>query len=181
MLIRLIATCTAFALLLLSPSAFANTPQQTCIEVMSEFGLPTDGCAPPPAKTPTVKKLPPPPAAKLPSRITESHVFFPKGGAALDRDAMVKLAQMIQILQTDPMSDACLRLVGHSDTSGSAEVNRDISMKRAEAVAEFLRRGLANPARVQDVSAMGEDQPLPNWPQTDRMNRRVAVWARHCP
>ena len=181
MLMRLIATCTAFAMMLFAPGSHAATPQQTCIEVLSEFGLPTDGCAPAPSKTPTVKTLPPPPAAQLPGRITESHFFFPKGGANLDREAMVKLAKMIQILQAAPMSDACLRLVGHSDTSGSAEVNRDISQKRAQAVAEFLQRGLGNPARIQEIKAMGEDQPLENWPRTDRMNRRVAIWARKCP
>lgn len=180
MLRRFLLTCTFIILASASTTpALAATPEQTCIEVLTEFGLPTDGCAPP-AKI-VAKPLPSAPIGKLPARILESHVFFPKGGADLDRDAMVKLAQMIQILQTGPMQGACLRLIGHSDTSGSATVNKDISMKRAEAVADFLRSNLTEPTRVREIAAMGEEQPLENWPETNRMNRRVAIWARQCP
>lgn len=62
---------------------------------------------------------------------TGSTRFSPKGDLAA-RDLAAYLAQQ------DP---ARITIVGHTDERGSADYNRDLSVRRAQAVADFLRRG----------------------------------------
>lgn len=69
-----------------------------------------------------------------------------------------------------------LLLVGHSDTPGSAEANRRLARKRAEAVASALvARGV--PASALTVSAAGEEQLLIPTAEGVReiQNRRVVI------
>lgn len=111
----------------------------------------------------------------------ESHIFFSKGGANLDGFALAQLQMLVPVLETSVMLQSCLHLVGHSDTSGGVSVNQDISLKRAQAVAQYLRRSLKNPSRIEAVSAVGETQPLAGLETTSPANRRVAILAHRCP
>lgn len=111
----------------------------------------------------------------------ESHIFFRNGGADLDRSALAQLTVLVPVLETSVLAQSCLYLVGHSDTSGGASVNHEISLMRAEAVADYLKRTLTNPVRVVGVSAAGETQPLAGIPTTSSDNRRVAIFAQDCP
>jgi outer membrane protein OmpA-like peptidoglycan-associated protein len=71
-----------------------------------------------------------------------------------------------------------VRVEGHTDSSGSAENNRDLSRQRAEAVMQALiERGVA----AQRISAegLGEERPIADndTEQGRRANRRVEVYA----
>ena len=68
-----------------------------------------------------------------------------------------------------------LMIVGHTDAVGSAEYNRDLSLRRSESAAHYLTgRGVNRPIATR---GMGETEPLAaNETESGRMlNRRVEV------
>lgn len=73
--------------------------------------------------------------------------------------------------------DTKLKLEGHTDDTGSAETNYDLSKKRAQAVVNFLRGKGIPQSRFQSVVGKGEDEPLEsNSTNAGRAkNRRVVI------
>jgi outer membrane protein OmpA-like peptidoglycan-associated protein len=74
-------------------------------------------------------------------------------------------------------SSSRFRLVGHTDTQGDAAYNDRLSLRRAEALRDFLARNFQFAPNRFEVSGMGERQPL--YPgedeETHALNRRVEV------
>jgi len=160
------------------------TAEQICAELSSAGG------ALPPSCTTLDQAEAPPAMPRIPAvtadgsltlETQESHIFFTGGGTALDDAAQRQLGQLIAVLETPPLRDACLRLVGHSDASGGADINREIAAKRAETVATILRAGLLDPNRIAEVDSAGEDAPLLGLDAEAPQQRRVAIHARRCP
>lgn len=118
--------------------------------------------------------------AALSQDLRENHIFFPRGGANLDQDARGQIALLSRVLGTQAMMGTCLKLVGHSDSSGSASANLRLSERRAEAVRAELSTLMGPSAPKIEVSAMGEDELLPSLPSTHVAQRRVTLWARAC-
>lgn len=112
--------------------------------------------------------------------LRESHVLFEAGGTALDAKAQGQIAMLGDILNMPLFHGTCVRLIGHSDTSGAPQQNQRISQARAEVVGEALRYHLDDPARVLNPHAKGELEPLDGWASTDPLNRRVAIWLGGC-
>ncbi|MEM1233630.1 MAG: OmpA family protein [Pseudomonadota bacterium] len=110
----------------------------------------------------------------------ENHIFFPRGGANLDGDARKQVALLARVLGTQAMAGTCLKLVGHSDSSGGAAANSALSTKRAQAVRDALLNAIGTAAPTMVVAGMGEDDLLPDLPSTHVAQRRVALWARPC-
>ncbi len=75
---------------------------------------------------------------------------------------------------TYPQANA--RIVGHTDSTGSASYNQKLSEKRASAVADTLQRLGVSPEQIS-VSGQGEAMPVaPNSSAEGRaQNRRVEV------
>lgn len=65
-----------------------------------------------------------------------------------------------------------LRIEGHTDASGSPKANRDLSLQRSQAVADFLVASGVQRARVE-VVGHGSSRPLPGVPPQAAANRRV--------
>lgn len=120
------------------------------------------------------------PPAQVSHEAKESHVFFPNGGTQLDADATSQLNLLAQVLQTEVFSNACLKLVGHSDSSGGAAVNETIAMQRAKITAAYLKARMDAPERIVAVVSMGEKQLLETLPDESPWQRRVAFYARDC-
>lgn len=156
------------------PSTSAMTAQELCGRVFEQYGVRAEECDL--AEEPTKQSRP----EVIPDDVRESHVFFVRGGAALDDDARLQISVLVRVLESPLMSGACLHLIGHSDTSGSAARNQEISRKRAEVVAAALRDGLSNGRRVAEVSSLGEERPLAGLPGNSAYNRRVEILARDC-
>ena len=157
------------------------TAQELCQKVYEQYGLRSDGCddddaAPASAPAPTTGS-----AASLTDEMQQDHVFFAGGGTRLDDRALARLSALVKVLEMPLMQGACLRLVGHSDSSGPAERNLEISRQRAEVVAGHLRARLADPTRIHEVLAEGERRGLPGFPPQAAENRRVEILARTCP
>ena len=80
-------------------------------------------------------------------------------------------------LTSGPGSSMQVKLVGHTDSAGDSAYNRSLSLKRAEAVKNYLAAHFnVDPARIE-VQGMGEDQPIASneSKQGRAQNRRVEV------
>lgn len=73
--------------------------------------------------------------------------------------------------------DTKLKLEGHTDNTGSAETNYDLSQRRAQSVVNFLRSKGIPQSRFQTVIGKGEDEPVAdNTSEAGRAkNRRVVI------
>ncbi|MCO5786444.1 OmpA family protein [Pseudomonas sp. G11-1] len=99
--------------------------------------------------------------------------FHPKRTLLLP-SGLVPLSKVAQALKVDGASQ--LTVVGHSDSDGSDELNKKLSMERAQAVASVLRLGGIERQRMR-LSAMADNQPrADNASNTGRkLNRRVEI------
>jgi outer membrane protein OmpA-like peptidoglycan-associated protein len=154
--------------------ASAITAQELCDRVFEQYGLRSDECILEDEKPASAG-----PAAPS-QEMLQNHVFFEAGGSALDARAITQLSVLANVLNTSMMQNACLRLVGHSDSSGSAERNQQIALERANAVAAQLRKGLDDANRVREVDSEGESRALEGFDPTSRYNRRVEIFAKTC-
>lgn len=99
--------------------------------------------------------------------------FHPKRTLLLP-SGLVPLSKVAQALKSDGASR--VSVVGHSDSDGSEELNRKLSMERAQAVASVLRLGGIERHRMH-LQAMADMQPrADNSSYTGRkLNRRVEI------
>lgn len=121
--------------------------------------------------------------AKAPSPVNmETDVlFFASGSDRLTPESERLLGALADVMKTEMMADACLLLVGHSDTVGSEAANQRISLMRAERVRSLLQERMV-PEQIRiEVEAKGESEPISGEPGDSAKNRRVVIWARHCP
>jgi hypothetical protein len=100
---------------------------------------------------------------------------FDVGSAAIKNPDAPVLAAMAELLQLKPASK--LRIVGHTDSTGSAETNKKLSLDRASSVkARIVELAKCQPDRLT-VEGMGPDQPLESndTPAGRALNRRVEI------
>ena len=105
------------------------------------------------------------------------YVNFDTDKATLRPDATPVVAEIAKLLQADPV--LALSIDGHTDATGSAERNRELSKQRSDAVvAALVARGI-DAARLT-AQGFGSDRPLV--PETDdaarAKNRRVELVKR---
>jgi len=100
---------------------------------------------------------------------------FDVGSAAIKNPDAPVLAAMADLLKAKP--EAKLRIVGHTDSTGSADTNKKLSLDRAGSVkARLVELSKADPGRIA-VEGMGPDQPLESndTPAGRALNRRVEI------
>lgn len=163
----------------LAQGGHSGLSAQECAEILNIYHITPPQCA---HQTPGVTAQEGAIGADGPTgALRENHVFFPKGGAQLDDAALRQIRALAQILQGRVMGNACLQLIGHSDSSGAASANRSLALKRAERVRDMLEAQLRSPGRVETVLSLGEDAPLAGQAATSIWQRRVEIRARACP
>lgn len=99
---------------------------------------------------------------------------FAVNGAAIESGFTRSLAEDIAVLKANP--EVRIRVDGHTDSDGSAAYNRALSLRRAEAVRDYLvAQGLD--ADRFEVEGFGESKPIaPNDSAANkRRNRRVEL------
>lgn len=85
-------------------------------------------------------------------------VNFDTGKASIKRESWTVLDQVAKVLRENPQVKR-VRIDGHTDSQGSAALNRSLSKKRAEAVVQYLiEKGIAR--ERFDSAGFGEDQPI---------------------
>ena len=104
-------------------------------------------------------------------------VSFASGSASLDRNLYPTLDRIATTLNEYPKTT--VTVVGYTDSVGSSESNRDLSRRRASAVADYLsQRGVV--ASRMRVDSRGEEDPIAsNDTEAGRaQNRRVEMLVR---
>ena len=89
-----------------------------------------------------------------------------------------------QIATNTVYQSACLRLVGHTSPTGTAALNRELSLARASVVRDDLISQAARLATLTDTEGRGSAEPLVGSGRddaTDVLDRRVEFETRPCP
>lgn len=117
----------------------------------------------------------------LPTRVTDRGVVaeiagvqFATGAATLNPEAREALARFSGIVGTYP--ELRFKIEGHTDTTGSAETNKNLSLQRAITVRDYLV-GQGADASAIEVEGLGPDQPVADNATAEgrARNRRVEI------
>ena len=102
------------------------------------------------------------------------NVPFGSNSSALTPEASAQLAQLEIALNSATLSKDRFIVAGHTDAKGSAQYNKQLSQRRAEAVKGYLvSKGID--ANRLDAVGYGSEHPLaPDRPE-DPSNRRVEI------
>lgn len=130
--------------------------------------------------SPSAAAAPPVAAAPGPSRprpvaITMPDVFAINSDVLPPR-TVIMLDNLAGAMRLAPRSPVLI--TGHTDNTGSLELNDALSQRRADAAARYLleRHGV-DKARVQAIG-VGPRQPLSGVSSASAQNRRIQVWGR---
>ena len=104
-------------------------------------------------------------------------ILFATNSAALRPDLLRDLDALATNLLNYP--DSTIEIVGHTDNTGTAALNQDLSQRRAGAVADKLRTAGVPSRRIVAIGR-GEDFPVASnlTPEGRALNRRVEVVIR---
>jgi outer membrane protein OmpA-like peptidoglycan-associated protein len=106
--------------------------------------------------------------------VSLSGVAFATGESALNTEGKYVLAKLSGVMLA--FEDMKLSIERHTDSTGSDEANRKLSLARADSVKAFLTE-MGDPAAVMTTQGFGPDKPLmPNdTPEGRAKNRRVEI------
>lgn len=104
---------------------------------------------------------------------------FDVNAATLKNADAPVLGAMAELLKSDPAVK--LRIVGHTDATGSPDRNKALSLNRAETVKTRLVQLCSCDAARIGIEGMGPDQPLESndTPTGRALNRRVEITIGH--
>lgn len=114
-------------------------------------------------------------AAQPPS--IDLNVNFALGSAKLTPEAKTELDHLGQALTDPALKPYRFKIVGHTDTTGSATINRRLSNARAKSVAAYLQHNFGISGGRLDAYGVGEsDLLVPTGPNVANLkNRRVQI------
>lgn len=104
----------------------------------------------------------------------ESGLLFDFDSDVVKSDAKANLRELARSLGEYPGSD--LLILGHTDSVGTTQYNKDLSVRRADAAARYLISEGVDRSRV-GTGGLGEEEPVISnaTPEGRRQNRRVEV------
>jgi peptidoglycan-associated lipoprotein len=108
--------------------------------------------------------------------ISDNQGNFELGKADLPDDVRGKLDELANRLKADPAGNY-IEIEGHTDSTGSAELNERLGLARAENVKRYLYETYQIPLHKINIISYGEDKPVaPNNTREGRaQNRRVVI------
>ena len=155
--------------------AVAQSGSEICEQIYLQYGVASELCGGSAQTAPAVPKDPEPNL-----EFKENHISFAQGGTQLSVDATAQLTVLAQIFDLPVMQNVCIKLTGHSDTSGTESQNHAIAQSRAETVAAYLQTRLEDETRIVEITSAGETDPLADYAGSSPINRRVAIFVRDC-
>jgi outer membrane protein OmpA-like peptidoglycan-associated protein len=99
----------------------------------------------------------------------KGEAFFDLNSTALKPGGYAELERVARVLNKYPQT--IIEIGGHTDSTGTAEYNQQLSVKRAESVKDALVQNGVAPERMQTVG-YGESRPISS---DHAMNRRVEI------
>jgi peptidoglycan-associated lipoprotein len=108
--------------------------------------------------------------------LSEDKGNFRFGKAVMPDEAKAELDTLVQQLKAEPKG-AYIEIEGHTDSSGTPDVNYRLGLERAENVKRYLYEQHQVPLHRINVISYGEDKPIaPNKTRDGRaQNRRVVI------
>jgi outer membrane protein OmpA-like peptidoglycan-associated protein len=108
--------------------------------------------------------------------LSEDKADFKFGDAAIPETAVSELDQLVQQLKSNP-NGAYIEIEGHTDSTGSKDLNHRLGLERAENVKRYLYEQHQVPLHKINVISYGEEKPIaPNNTRAGRaQNRRVVI------
>jgi len=104
-----------------------------------------------------------------------SGILFPTNGTTLSRASEKQLTDFAYQMQDLPDTD--ISIFGHTDNTGTAEVNERISNQRADAVSTFLKgRGIAAERITAEGKSFNEPVADNGTKEGRAQNRRVEIY-----
>ena len=132
------------------------------------------------AKDELIGKLIPITGDPLERRSVDLRIEFRKNSAEIGEGAVAQLRELGAALVSEALRDIPVGVYGHTDTGGPAKFNMDLSERRAQAVAAYLREHFAlAEARFREVRGYGEERPRSDLPPTAPAQRRVEIVTFH--
>lgn len=100
------------------------------------------------------------------------NVHFETGSAHLRKESLNILDSMLESLKRNPSIK--LEVRGHTDSTGSRDLNMRLSQRRADAVVEYMVKNGISPERLTSAG-LGPDKPVADndTPEGRRLNRRT--------
>jgi OmpA-OmpF porin, OOP family len=142
---------------------------------------------PPPAPAPEPEAAPAPAPAPEPAPVvavapTPKTMTFPSAAlfainkSELSAKGKEKIKEYRDQAKDELSSATSVKIVGYTDSTGTAEYNKKLSLKRAQAVRDYLVELGGDPNKME-ISGMGEEHPIAsNKTAAGRaQNRRVEV------
>lgn len=111
--------------------------------------------------------------------VLPTDIIFDFNEYQLKEQARLSMMKLAFIIQTNP--DSIFVIEGHTDSIGGDEYNKDLSLKRASAVRDWLIERLRIEAKNIQVVGMGKDRPLvpiagiEDNAEAQALNRRVEI------
>ncbi len=108
------------------------------------------------------------------SKIVLNNIFFETGSYKLKASSFPELARLTEILHKNPSLK--IEISGHTDNTGNEATNKELSVKRAEAVKAYLVLKGISTYRIK-TNGLGSSEPLaPNDTEANRQkNRRTEL------
>lgn len=103
-------------------------------------------------------------------------IKFDLGSTSVSQESMQGVRALADYLQENDAALETVTIIGHTDSKGNAENNRELSRKRAQSVADTLR-SLGVKSSLLKVVGMGESQPIATNETAEgrSRNRRVEI------
>ena len=119
-------------------------------------GYPSNNGCPAPPKVVEVVEVPKEPTKDLVT--VAKKIQFESGNYNFTQDTYPYLLDLAKILIQEPASTN-FKIVGHTDSSGSYEANRTLSVRRASAVRNYLVDSGIDKDRIA-IEGLGESEPI---------------------
>jgi outer membrane protein OmpA-like peptidoglycan-associated protein len=100
-------------------------------------------------------------------------VNFAFNSTALDEQARATLRRQADFIRQFP--EVRFKVYGHTDLVGSQSYNRNLGLRRAQAVVLYLTSQGVSRSRLEAVVSFGEEQPLIVTEGRERANRRTVT------
>lgn len=95
--------------------------------------------------------------AEVGSKTVLKNIFFDTGQSDLKLESIAELQNIIELLENNPSLN--VQINGHTDNSGDADLNKVLSLKRANSVVAYLVEKDISIARLSAVG-YGEERPI---------------------
>jgi NitT/TauT family transport system substrate-binding protein len=116
-----------------------------------------------------------PPKGATPIATQRRSIYFETNSAAMSPDSRIVVDEIGSFMRA--YENTVVDIDGNSDSTGSRELNMDLSKQRAEAVKDYLMKKYGYPAARMRTAGNGPDKPIEtnDTPEGREKNRRTDI------